>query len=279
MSKAVGKYARFIALGDSMTEGMNDEIIGGNFRGWADRVADVLATVHPDFTYMNLAIRGKLVGQVVREQIPLALRHITYPGSSEIRPADILVSFHAGANDILRPKYSAEETISTYRKGVEIFAERGVQLMLFCVLEDFAAGSKTGSALAERFRYFNENVKRIAKDAGAILLDPNPEPFWHDKSFMSWDRLHMNSEGHYRAAQGVLAKLELPHDPNFREPAVAIVRKSRVRRVRENTHWFFAFLLPWIWRRIRGRSSGDGRSPKYGEPTSWPKMNSRIENR
>jgi lysophospholipase L1-like esterase len=274
LDDSMTSFARFIALGDSMTEGMNDVIINGNFRGWADRVADVLATTHPNFTYMNLAIRGKLVGQVVREQIPVALKNIPYPGSIsggyEIKPSEILVSFHAGANDILRPKYSAEETIATYNKGVEIFAERGVRLMLFCILEDFAAGSKTGSALAERFRYFNENVKRIARNTGAILLDPNPEPFWHDRSFMSWDRLHMNSEGHHRAAQGVLAKLELPHDPKFREPHLRIETKSQMKQLRENIHWFFAFLLPWIWRRIRGRSSGDGRAPKYGEPISWP---------
>ncbi len=249
-----------------MTEGMNDEIIAGNFRGWADRVADVLATTHSEFTYMNLAIRGKLVGQVVREQIPIALQHI----SDRPKPSEVLISFHAGANDILRPKYSPEETIATYNKGVEILAERGIQLMLFCILEDFAAGSKTGSALAERFRFFNENVRQIAKEAGAILLDPNPEPFWHDKSFMSWDRLHMNSEGHYRAAQGVLAKLELPHDPNFREPKLGGAKKSQIKKLRENIHWFFAFLLPWIWRRIRGRSSGDGRSPKFGTPVKWP---------
>ena len=247
-----------------MTEGMNDEIIGGNFRGWADRVADVLATTREDFTYMNLAIRGKLVGQVVREQLPIALEHISD------RPSEVLVSFHAGANDILRPKYVPENVIATYNEGVSILAERGVQLMLFCVLEDFAAGTKTGSALAERFRFFNENVKRIAREVDAILLDPNPEPFWHDKSFMSWDRLHMNSEGHYRAAQGVLAKLELPHDPNFRETKSNKERKSAIKKARENIHWFFAFLLPWIWRRIRGRSSGDGRSPKYATPTKWP---------
>lgn len=260
------RFSRFIALGDSMTEGMNDEIIDGNFRGWADRVADVLATRDPEFTYMNLAIRGKLVGQVVKEQIPIALQHL----SDRPSPAEVLVSFHAGANDILRPKYSPEAVISTYNEGVAILAGSGVQLMLFCVLEDFAAGSKTGSALAERFRHFNENVKWIAREVGAILLDPNPEPFWREKSFMSWDRLHMNSEGHYRAAQGVLAKLQLPHDPNFREPATRIVKKSRVRKTKENIHWFFIFLLPWIWRRIRGRSSGDGRSPKFATPTKWP---------
>ena len=84
-------FKRFIALGDSMTEGMNDEIIRGNFRGWADRVADVLATQHHDFTYMNLAIRGKLVGQVLHEQIPLALPFIADDQSA----SEVLVSFHA----------------------------------------------------------------------------------------------------------------------------------------------------------------------------------------
>ena len=54
------RYTRFIALGDSMTEGMSDELINGRYRGWADRVADVLAKADPNFTYVNLAIRGKL---------------------------------------------------------------------------------------------------------------------------------------------------------------------------------------------------------------------------
>ena len=71
------KYQRFIALGDSFTEGMTDEVVDGNFRGWADRVADVLTTQSPDFTYMNLAIRGKLVKQVVDDQVPIALQFIT----------------------------------------------------------------------------------------------------------------------------------------------------------------------------------------------------------
>ena len=100
----IRRFKRFIALGDSMTEGMNDEIIRGNFRGWADRVADVLATQHDDFTYMNLAIRGKLVGQVLNEQIPLAIPFIT----DDLDPSQVLVSFHAGANDVLRPKYDRE---------------------------------------------------------------------------------------------------------------------------------------------------------------------------
>lgn len=259
-------FRRFIALGDSMTEGMNDEIINGNFRGWADRVADVLAKDHEEFTYMNLAIRGKLVGQVLNEQVPVALQYV----GGEIDPTEILISFHAGANDVLRPKYDAARTIATYREGVKKLHATGVQLMLFCVLENFAAGSKTGSALSLRFREFNSHVKEIASEVGAVLLDPNPDPFWHNKGFMSWDRLHMNSEGHYRAAQGVLAKLGQPHDERYREPLPPGIDQSLGKKIRENFKWFVLFLAPWIWRRIRGRSSGDGRAPKYAVPTSWP---------
>ena len=56
-----------------MTEGMSDEIVDGNYRGWADRVADVMSAHYEGFTYANLAVRGKLVGQVLDEQVPRAL--------------------------------------------------------------------------------------------------------------------------------------------------------------------------------------------------------------
>ena len=54
-------YQRFIVCGDSYSEGMTDEIIDGQYRGWADRAADEMANAHPDFTYVNLAVRGKLL--------------------------------------------------------------------------------------------------------------------------------------------------------------------------------------------------------------------------
>ena len=63
-------YTRFLVLGDSFSEGMSDEIINGKYRGWADRVADQMSHTHPEFTYMNLAIRGKLIAQVVKDQVP-----------------------------------------------------------------------------------------------------------------------------------------------------------------------------------------------------------------
>ena len=77
-------YNRFIALGDSMTEGMSDQIIDGNYRGWADRVADVMSDNYQGFTYANLAVRGKLVGQVLSEQIPIAKKYIEEIGRAHV---------------------------------------------------------------------------------------------------------------------------------------------------------------------------------------------------
>ncbi len=43
-----------------MTEGMSDEVINGKYRGWADRVAEVMATNWQPFTYANLACKREV---------------------------------------------------------------------------------------------------------------------------------------------------------------------------------------------------------------------------
>ena len=251
-------YNRFIALGDSMTEGMSDEIIDGRYRGWADRVAEVMADNWSDFSYANFAIRGKLVGQVVKEQIPLAKPFIE--GKST------LVSFHAGANDVIRPKFDPDLAIATYNFGVDELVRSGATLMLFCVLEDSGAKTRAAQIWKERFKYFNENVRRRAAAVDAILFDPNPHDFWRDPRFIDEDRLHLNAEGHRRVAQAVLAHFNLPHDPDWRKPLPKAEPITSLKKLQIDARWVGKYALPWLGRRIRGRSSGDGRSAKYPAP-------------
>ena len=73
------KYTRLIICGDSYSEGMSDEMVNGQYRGWADRIADVMAKEVPRFTYVNLAIRGKLLKQVIEDQLPHAISLVTGP--------------------------------------------------------------------------------------------------------------------------------------------------------------------------------------------------------
>jgi lysophospholipase L1-like esterase len=255
-------FQRFIALGDSFTEGMTDEIIDGNFRGWADRVADVLTTQTKEFTYLNLAIRGKLVKQVVDDQVPQALPFITGNGT--------LVSFHAGANDVLRPNYRPENVFPIYNEAVRKLAATGATLMLFTVLERTGNTGKTADMWAERFSAFNKNVRTMAAEVGAIIVDANEKKFLSDRRLLAFDRLHLNDLGHDRVTQGVLEVLGMPFDPNWRNPLPPAKPTPWVVRKATGAAWFLTFALPWIWRRIRGKSSGDGRSAKYPTPTKWP---------
>jgi lysophospholipase L1-like esterase len=255
-------YQRFIALGDSFTEGMTDEIIDGNFRGWADRVADVLTTQSSDFTYVNLAVRGKLVKQVADSQVAQAIPLITGKNT--------LLSFHAGANDVLRPGYRPENVFPIYNDAVRKLAATGATLMLFTVLERTGNTGKTADMWAERFSTFNKNVRAIAAEVGAIIVDANEKQFLSDRRLLAFDRLHLNPLGHDRVAQGVLEVLEMPFDPAWRLPLPPAKPTPWLAKKATSAAWFITFALPWIWRRIRGKSSGDGRSAKYPNPTSWP---------
>ncbi|MBN9188474.1 MAG: SGNH/GDSL hydrolase family protein, partial [Microbacterium sp.] len=87
---------RFVAIGDSFTEGVGDELPDGRVRGWADLVAQGWADAAGEpIEYANLAIRGKLIQPIVDEQLEPALA---------LKPTHL--SFNGGGNVMLRPRTS-----------------------------------------------------------------------------------------------------------------------------------------------------------------------------
>ena len=194
------KYKRLIVCGDSYSEGMSDEIINGQYRGWADRIADVMSQEVPGFTYVNLAVRGKLLKQVIDDQLPVAIGYVTGP--------DTLLSFHAGANDALRPGYKPEVAQEIYAQAVRRAAASGATIMLFTVLERTGNTGRGSDVWAARFGEFNKIVRKVGAEVGAIVNDANNESFFSDNRFLAFDRLHLNAEGHNRVAQALLEKLE-----------------------------------------------------------------------
>jgi len=244
-----------------MTEGMCDEIVDGNYRGWADRVADTLSKASPNFSYANLAIRGKLLHQVIDDQIPAASKFITGP--------ETLVSFHAGANDVLRPNYQADVAFAKYEKGISDLAKTGATVIVFTVVDRVEGNGKTAQLWHERFSAFNVNVREVANKYGAIIIEADGAKWMADLRYLAKDRLHLNSDGHWRLSQAVLEKLGKDFDSAWKIPLAPAVKKSKLRKQSENLLWIIAFVIPWIWRRLRGRSSGDGRRAKYERPINW----------
>ena len=256
------QYTRFLVLGDSFSEGMSDEIINGKYRGWADRVADVLAAQSPEFKYANFAIRGKLVKQVFEEQVPLALPLIDGPQT--------LVSFHAGANDALRPNFDRNIVRTAYVKAVTQLVQTGATILLFTVLEKNGNGGKASVVWEERMSSFNSIVREVADKFDLMVMDASMDPQSSNPNLLAFDRLHLNTTGHYRVAHAVLERIGAPFDSGWKESAIVSKKKPWIIRKALTLLWFLTFALPWIWRRIRGRSSGDGRSGKYISLTSWP---------
>ena len=255
-------FERFLALGDSFTEGMEDERgADGRHRGWADRVASALAVQQPGLLYGNLAIRGRLLDQVVAEQVPAA---------RQLRPD--LVSFHAGANDVLRPGLDLTSLHARYDDAVAALARTGATVVLFTAIQRAGGTTRAADRLAARFAAFNARVRRSAADHGAVLVDVGVERALYDRRLWHEDRLHLAPAGHRRVAAAVLEALGVT-DPSllggaagwWRQPLLATARPPRHRRVAEDVRWARRHLAPWVIRRVRGVSSGDGVAPKRPE--------------
>ena len=259
MSVAVGKWqtggmdfsARYVALGDSFTEGVGDDdpTRPNGVRGWADVVAGQLAHSNEGFGYANLAIRGRKLRQIMAEQVDAAV---------ELKPT--LVTLYAGANDILRPKIDIDSLLEDYDAGIARLSATGATVVLFTGFD--ARGSKVFSTMRGRTAIYNELVREIAENHGALLVD-----YWRFDEYDDWrmwdsDRMHMSSAGHLNMAKRVLDVLE--HEHVLEVPELAPVKLlSRVETLRANARWVREFAGPWVVRRVRGTSSGDGLSPKY----------------
>jgi lysophospholipase L1-like esterase len=256
------EHRTFVALGDSFTEGLEDDLgPDGRHLGWADRVAAALATQEGGLRYANLAVRGKVLDEVVESQLPVALE----------LGAD-LVSFHAGPNDVLRPRRDVAAVVTRYDAAVGRLTDAGVQVLLFTVIERAGGTGRTAARLAERFARFNAGVRRTAERTGALVVDVGTEPALQDRRLWHEDRLHLAPAGHARVAAAVLETLGVT-DPEllggepgwWREPLPPGVRPARRADVLADVRWVRRYLAPWVGRRLRGVSSGDGLSAKHLE--------------
>jgi len=250
-------WSRYVALGDSFTEGLMDEKSrDGHHVGWADRVAATLARTSPDLAYANLAVRGKLIGQVVDEQVPLAC---------ELRPD--LVTFAAGVNDALRRSYDLHASATHVENAVRRLRGTGADVVLFA-FGDPSRRSRVMASVSSRIADANAATRAIAQRYGCFVVD-----FWgcavfDDDRFWDEDRLHLSPAGHQLAARAALASLGMGDD-TWRTPGETPAPAGRLERARGHAAWAGKHFGPWVGRRIRGRSSGDGLSAKrqtWGPP-------------
>ena len=249
----------FAALGDSFTEGLNDPHPGGGFMGWADRVAAVLAERAPGFRYANLAVRGKLVDQVIAEQVPRAI---------ELAPD--LVSLAAGGNDILRGT-DVDVLAAQFEPAVAALCAAGCRVLIFTGFDPRTF--PVIRLLRGRIAAYDMHLRAIADDHGCQLVDLWSMRVLRDPRAWSPDRLHLTSEGHRRVALRTCEVLGIPAAEDWRAPLSrtpgppeAGGRSSGwLAARRQDARWARQFAVPWFRRRLSGTSSGDGLDPKRPE--------------
>jgi lysophospholipase L1-like esterase len=87
----VRTFRRYVAIGDSSTEGLEDPDGKGGYRGWADRLAEIIANAQADpLDYANLGVRSLHLSEIRTTQFAAAMR---------MQPD--LFSIFGGANDML----------------------------------------------------------------------------------------------------------------------------------------------------------------------------------
>jgi lysophospholipase L1-like esterase len=255
-------WRRYVAIGDSFTEGIGDpepRSLGGH-RGWADRVAEVLsADADEDFAYANLAIRGRLLQQILDEQIEPALT---------LKPD--LITISAGGNDIIRPGTDPDDVARRLENGIARLRRDNATVVMFTGTD--TAFSPVFRGIRGKVAIYNENVRAIAARHDCIVADQWGLTAIHDARMWAPDRLHLNPLGHHEVARMVLAALNVENELQPESPEPLPARTWRQARS-EDLVWARTHFVPWVVRRITHRSSGDGVQPKRPEPSpveAWP---------
>lgn len=242
------EYLRYVALGDSQTEGLGDGDEISGYRGFADRLAEQLSLSYPGLSYANLAVRGRLAGEVRAEQLAPALA---------LRPD--LVTVVAGLNDVLRPSFDAAAVAGHLAAMFAELTASGARVGTV-TFPDVGRITPLARPLRPRVLDLNDRIRRAAAQYGVAVLDAYPHLVTVDLRIWSADRLHASPLGHARIAAGLAHALDLPGSDDtwtipLPGPGPAITIATELR-------WLSGFLGPWLWRRARGRSSGDGRVAK-----------------
>ena len=253
-------YRRYVAIGDSTSEGLDDPDGHGGYRGWANRLAERLAELADgSILYANLAIRGRKANQIRAEQLDRALA--MQPDVSTVV---------AGMNDLFRRRFDeagVREDVAAMQRAL---IDQGTVVLTF-TLPDLGPVLPLARFMGDRVERLNRALRDACAQSGARLVDVAAHPVASDPRLWSDDRFHANSEGHRRIFEALARALELPGaDDRWAEPLPDLPKKALAEKARGEWDWQRRHFLPWVARHARGRSSGDGREPKRPELARFP---------
>ncbi|MFI9011026.1 SGNH/GDSL hydrolase family protein [Actinosynnema sp. NPDC053489] len=240
---------RYVAIGDSFTEGVGDERPDGTPRGWADLVAEgMAAALGETVRYANLAVRGRLLEPIATTQLDKALA---------LSPAPTMLTFNGGGNDMMRPGIDVERLVGLTERVILRCLAADVRLVLLSGA-DPSQRLPFGRMIHRRGEVLTARIAELAARHDILLVDAFNDVESRRAEYWSPDRLHLNAAGHRRVASLVLKALGHTAEAHAVAPGPVARRSLRVE-----TRYYREHVLPWVNRRIRGISSGDDATGKH----------------
>ncbi|MFF8930558.1 SGNH/GDSL hydrolase family protein [Streptomyces longwoodensis] len=183
---------RFVALGDSLTEGVGDPT-GDGWRGWAALLADGLgAGPGAPVRFTNLAVSGAQTRDVLERQLPAALG---------LRPE--VAAVVVGVNDTLRRTFDIHAVAARLDRVYGALAGQGALLLTACLPDPgdvLGLPGALGRPLARRQQAVNTVVHALSERYGAVHLHAAEGAWVTDRALWSADRLHPGERGHRQLA-------------------------------------------------------------------------------
>ena len=245
------RFSRYVALGDSSTEGIDDPDEVGGYRGWSQRLAERIAAQQGGLLYANFAVRGLTTAQVRTRQLDAALA---------LQPD--LATVFCGTNDVTAPRFDADNVAADIAHMQRTLVAGGATVLSF-TLPDLTPLMPLARLIAPRIAALNRALAEASRATGSILVDFAAYPVATDARLWSEDRIHANSAGHARIAAALAHALRLPgSDASWNEPFATALNPTALQRCAAEARWIQRHLLPWIFQGLAGRSSADGRGPK-----------------
>lgn len=255
-------FRRYVAIGDSSTEGLEDPDGAGGYAGWADRLAQQLADAQTEpLEYANLAVRGMRMHEIRDTRLQPAL---------DLRP-DLLTVF-GGVNDVLARHCDFAAIRTDYEAVFGAVLGLGCTVATF-TMPDPAAINPLGWRLRERMYALNAIIRSEAAAHGVLVVDFQRYPVARDPRLWFEDRLHNNPPGHARVAAALAWRLGVPgSDERWSEPLPEALVPPRPReQLATDLDWAVHHLAPWLGRNLRHIPHGLGISAKRPVPRVVPR--------
>ncbi len=250
------RFERYVAIGDSSTEGLMDGNARSGYRGWSRRLAQRIEAAQGGLLYANLAQRGLTTREIRERQLERALA---------MRPD--LATVFSGTNDVLASRFDVSEFADQSRALQQALRERSATVLTF-TLPDLTPLMPVARFLAPRIVAMNEALRAVCAETGAKLVDFAAHAVATDARLWNEDRIHANPAGHARVAEALADALGLPGSNGaWRQPLPASPEPGAFAVVAREAAWTARHLLPWCVAGLLGA----GRRP-MPHPGSQPEL-------